>query len=155
MELMLASKYNEKRAQRLLDEHGCLYVQEKFDGARVYIKEGELYTRNHKKIIIPDCIFKEELQYYGFDGCIYDGELLVLDNCGNVLPRQMGNGVINSAIKGNVGPEQKYRLILFDEINDLNTNIKVKEKTINELDLEIDCKDPHEFRLNESVVLLN
>lgn len=135
MELMLASKYNEKRAQRLLDEHGCLYVQEKFDGARVYIKEGELYTRNHKKIIIPDCIFKEELQYYGFDGCIYDGELLVLDNCGNVLPRQMGNGVINSAIKGNVGPEQKYRLILFDGFDTADKYVEYHDRLWNVLNL--------------------
>lgn len=114
MDLMLASKYNEKRAQRLLDEHGFLFVQEKFDGARVYVKEGELYTRNHKKIILPDCEFKEQLMEYEFSSFILDGELLALDDCGNVLPRQIGNGIINSALKGNVGPEQKYKLMLFD-----------------------------------------
>lgn len=114
MDLMLASKFNEKRAQRLLDERGFLYVQEKFDGARVYVKDGELYTRNHKHIIIPESDFKEQLMDGRVENWIYDGELLALDDDGSVLPRQIGNGIINSAIKGNVGPDQKYRLVLFD-----------------------------------------
>lgn len=120
MELMLASKYNEKRAKRLLDEHGFLYAQEKFDGARVYIKDGNVYTRNQKQIIILNDDFNNELDSVCFDNIILDGELLALDEEGNILPRQVGNGIINSAIKGNVGSKQQYKLMIFDclEIGD-------------------------------------
>lgn len=128
MDLMLASKFNEKRAQDLIYEHGFLFVQEKFDGARVYVKDGELYTRNHKHIIIPESDFKEQLMDGRFKNFIYDGELLALDDYGSVLPRQIGNGIINSAIKGNVGPEQKYRLVLFDCIFTDNPYVKYVDR---------------------------
>lgn len=120
MELMLASKYNEKRAQKLLDEHGFLYAQEKFDGARVYIENGNVYTRNQKQVIITNEEFNDCLSSICFDNIILDGELLALDEQGNILPRQIGNGIINSAIKGNIGPAQQYKLMVFDciEIGD-------------------------------------
>lgn len=44
MDLMLATKYTEKAAQKLLDKHKILLLQEKYDGARVYVKEGKPYT---------------------------------------------------------------------------------------------------------------
>ena len=37
---------------------------------------------------------------------VIDGELVVIDNSGKILSRKVGNGIINKAIKGTIGPEE-------------------------------------------------
>lgn len=117
MDLMLATKYTEKAAQKLLDKHKILFVQEKYDGARVYVKEGKIYTRNNKEILLPYCRLYEEITLLP-RRLIFDGELL-LSNNGVVLDRKTGNGIINKAIHGNCSVEEanKFNLKIFDIIN--------------------------------------
>jgi ATP-dependent DNA ligase len=49
---------------------------------------------------------------------VFDGELLVLDSNGNVLPRAKGNGILNKAIKGTITPHEASRVtaVLWDAI---------------------------------------
>lgn len=37
---------------------------------------------------------------------VFDGELVVVDNNGKILPRKIGNGIINKAIKGTITEEE-------------------------------------------------
>lgn len=118
MTVMLASKFNEKRAQKLLDKHKRLLVQEKFDGARVYVKNEKLYTRADKEIILPDCSLKDAIAKLDIRDWVLDGELIVLGDNGNVLPRQTGNGLINKALHGNLtSAEANFKLMAFDIFN--------------------------------------
>lgn len=125
MTVMLASKFNEKRAQKLLDKHYGLIVQEKFDGARVYVKGSKLYTRTDKEIILPECPLKEAIDNWdddnlNIDDWVLDGELLVCDrDLKTTLPRQVGNGLINKAIHGNLSSEEaNFKLMVFDTFSD-------------------------------------
>lgn len=117
MDLMLATKYTEKAAQKLLDKHKILLLQEKYDGARVYVKEGKPYTRNNKEIILPDCELKRDIQLLP-KLLYFDGELLLIDN-EQVIDRKTGNGIINKALHGNCSVEEsnKFNLKVFDIIN--------------------------------------
>lgn len=128
---MLASKYNEKRAKKLLEQNGILIVQEKYDGARVLLENGELYTRTGKQIIITNEDFKRELRFVSQEDYILDGELLALDSEGKILPRQIGNGIINSALKGNVTPEQQFKLMTFDCIIKNNPELMYQYRLMN------------------------
>lgn len=42
---------------------------------------------------------------------VLDGELLVVDKDNNILPRKMGNGIINKAIKGTIKDDEASRVI--------------------------------------------
>ena len=127
MDLMLATKYTEKAAQKLLDMNKVLYVQEKYDGARVYVMNGRVFTRNNKELLLPDCDFKKQLQELPESFC-FDGELLLINN-EQVLDRKTGNGIINKALHGNCSLEEanKFYLKIFD-ITNLSEVIKsIKE----------------------------
>lgn len=51
---------------------------------------------------------------YGYQ---YHGELIVIDTLGNVLPREIGNGIMNSVLKGGVIPEGHYaKFIVWDMV---------------------------------------
>lgn len=51
---------------------------------------------------------------YGYQ---YHGELVVIDTLGNVLPREIGNGILNSVLKGGVIPEGHYaKFIVWDMV---------------------------------------
>jgi hypothetical protein len=49
---------------------------------------------------------------------VFDGELVVIDENGKILPRKVGNGIINKAIKGTITPEEAkmVRAQLWDAI---------------------------------------
>ena len=50
-------------------------------------------------------------------GYQYHGEVIVIDTEGNVLPREIGNGILNSVLKGGVIPEGHYaKFIVWDMV---------------------------------------
>ena len=101
---MLASAFDQKLIDRV---EFPAYVQLKLDGMRfnAIVRDGvvELRSRNGKEIQIADALFTLpfiNMAYeYGGD-CVFDGELLVVDENGNHLDRKTGNGILNKAVKG-------------------------------------------------------
>ncbi len=99
---MLASAYD----QKLIDKVKFpAYVQLKLDGMRfnAIVRNGavEFRSRNGKEIQIADPTFA--LPFIAMaDGIdtVFDGELLVRDQNGNLLDRKTGNGILNKAVKG-------------------------------------------------------
>lgn len=109
--VMLVSNYSKEEVDRIISDAGFVYVQEKYDGARCLIKDGSIYTRSGNKLLVPT---ESALGYFicHLDrNLILDGELLVIDNDGRVLPRKTGNGIINKAQHGNITLDESNRLV--------------------------------------------
>lgn len=92
------------------------YVQIKSDGMRfnaVIDDVGKIsfHSRNGKEYdflgnLIPD------FSNLHMKGVVYDGELLVKDENGNILPRKTGNGIISKALKGTISEEEASRIVV-------------------------------------------
>lgn len=82
-----------------------VYSQEKADGmfANIYLM-GDLITKitSRNGTLFANTEFKDFIHEFvnlADDGYCYHGELLVLED-GRVMPRELGNGVLNSVLKG-------------------------------------------------------
>lgn len=108
---MLCSSYSDENMNRI--EYPSL-IQEKCDGMRVaaIIRDSivDLRTRNGKPIDIYGAL-DDQLRTIG-NNCVIDGEFLVLDENGNIMPRKTGNGIINKAMQGKM-PEKMATRIVF------------------------------------------
>ena len=59
----------------------------------------------------------EHMSEFAEAGYQYHGELVVIDTEGNVLPREIGNGMFNSVLKGGVIPDGHYpKFIVWDMV---------------------------------------
>ncbi len=104
MPCMRAAVQTEKNIENMpfpaifqLKMDGMRFSVDCLDGNRTY------YTRQGQ-------VF--ELDIDGFaDGFVFDGELNVLDENGNILDRQTGNGILNSILDGGATPEEISRVI--------------------------------------------
>lgn len=125
MPLAKCSAFSEEKIARNIKFPA--YSQLKSDGARaVLIIDGnkltfkssngrELFGLSH---IFDDIINNDKCSFTG----VLDGELVVLDADGNILPRKVGNGIISKAVEGSITPEEalRVRFIVWDFI-DLKT----------------------------------
>ena len=93
----------------------------KSDGTRAYIVDGPdeqyLCSRNGKRYQGLNAILKS-FQDFGLDPSVLDGELVVVDEHGQFLPRAIGNGIINKSVKGTISPEEaaQIRFVAWDII---------------------------------------
>ena len=99
---MLASGYDEKLVNKIQWPAG---VQLKLDGMRfnaiVRDNKCEFRSRNGKEIHLLGNLEQEFINYANGMDCVFDGELLVVDN-DKILNRQTGNGILNKAVKGTI-----------------------------------------------------
>ena len=101
---MLASQYEQKLIDKIV---WPAFVQLKLDGMRfnAVVRDGkvEFKSRNGKTIDLLGNLEEEFAQMAGFNDCVFDGELIVVDaEYGNILNRQTGNGILNKALKGTI-----------------------------------------------------
>jgi hypothetical protein len=84
-------------------------VQLKMDGMRfnAIVRDGkvEYRSRNGKEIQLLGKLDMEFIALAGDIDCVFDGELLVVDN-GGILDRQTGNGILNKANKGTISDKE-------------------------------------------------
>ena len=114
---MLASGFE----QRLVDkiEFPAL-VQLKLDGMRfnaiVKVEEGkvEFRSRNGKELVIPNESFAQQFfvmaEMMNLGDIVFDGELLILDQSGQPIDRQTGNGILSKSIKGTMSTDEAQRV---------------------------------------------
>lgn len=101
-------------------------AQLKLDGLRVNAvvdsanKKVMLFTRAGKPIEIHGELDQDLFSLHGNadEAVMYDGELLVVDKSGNILPRKAGNGILNKAIRGTISAEEasRVRMQVWDRI---------------------------------------
>ena len=108
--VMLCASYSEKNFQNI---RFPAIAQEKADGVRciIVVKKNSVvaYSRKGQQIDITGTPLEFAMQ-----SCkegIYDGELLVIDDNEQILPRKIGNGIVNKAIKGTVSQNEKNRFV--------------------------------------------
>jgi len=107
---MLCESFSEKNLKKI---HYPALIQEKCDGARVcfVVNKGVVRTlgRSGKEIHIHgalDQAILDILDYFGVNSGVIDGELLMVDDSGAIQPREIGNGMINRAIRGKMTKEE-------------------------------------------------
>ena len=100
------------------------YSQLKADGMRINFicQDGHITSRGRsgKEVnffgLLDDTFTAFEIEYG--EPCVFDGELLVEDECGNIMSRKKGNGIITKAIRGKISAEeaQMIRVQIWDVI---------------------------------------
>lgn len=106
---MLATPYDTKTAKNV--SYPAI-AQTKEDGLRVnaivhpHSSTVEYRSRNGKEIVIDnediDLAFVDLAMKFKIGSVVFDGELLAVDKHENLLPRSIGNGICNKAIKGTI-----------------------------------------------------
>lgn len=112
---MLASPFSEKLVNKLPWDEGVI-CQEKCDGMRFNaITNGsriQYFGRSGKPLTIKSDAFEHEIRSLACSlNVAFDGELLVLDENGNVCDRKTGNGILNKAVRGTITKEESERII--------------------------------------------
>ena len=120
--VMLCSQFEEKLVNKV--QFPAL-VQTKMDGMRFNAivqhtaidSTVEYRSRNGKEIQLLGNLDADFIALSGGIDCVFDGELLVVDN-GGVLDRQTGNGILNKANKGTItaADAAKVRATIWDVI---------------------------------------
>ncbi len=108
--VMLSSAYDEKLIKKVVWSDG-VYIQTKEDGMRAnaIVKDGAVSfkSRNGKDI---DILGNLESDFISLSmeclNFVFDGEMLVVDENENPLPRKEGNGILNKAIKGTISAKE-------------------------------------------------
>jgi len=102
------------------------FSQLKSDGARnetifgahiapmFYTRNGKIYQKLDRlvELFSSGLLTQMKMQH------VMDGELVVLDEDGNILPRTTGNGILNKSIKGTITQEEadRVRFVVWDLI---------------------------------------
>lgn len=73
------------------------------DGIRLHSRNGKQYFGLHK-LETHIGMLEWDKEVFG-EEVVIDGELVLLDEDGNIMPRALGNGKISPALKGKVKPE--------------------------------------------------
>jgi ATP-dependent DNA ligase len=92
-------------------------AQLKLDGARAVASNKAIFSGNGKAFDFCG-VLETELARLVPDGWYVDGELLVVGNDGKAVPRKVGNGILNKALKGTIteADAKKVRFVVFDMI---------------------------------------
>jgi hypothetical protein len=118
-EVMLCSK----------DTSGITYpalAEVKYDGMRCHLTlfggRAIAISRNGKEIELHG-VLDTDLALIITEGETIDGELLVLDESGNIAERKVGNGILNKGVKGTISKEEADRVIFmaWDKIDTTST----------------------------------
>ena len=108
--VMLCSPFEQKLVDKIKFPAA---VQLKMDGMRfnAIVRDGkvEFRSRNGKEIQLLGNLEEEFVKMAGLVDCVFDGELLVVDN-GKILDRQTGNGILNKANKGTITPRDAAKV---------------------------------------------
>lgn len=108
--VMLCSPFEQKLVDKIQYPAS---VQLKMDGMRfnaiVHDGKVEFRSRNGREIQLLGNLEQEFLCLANGVDCVFDGELLVVDN-GVVLDRQTGNGILNKANKGTITPDEAAKV---------------------------------------------
>jgi len=101
---MLCSPFEQKLVDKI---QFPAYAQMKMDGMRfnAIVRDGkvEFRSRNGKEILLLGNLEAEFAALAGSIDCVFDGELLVMDDMtGQFMDRQTGNGILNKANKGTI-----------------------------------------------------
>ena len=106
------------------------YSQVKADGMRVAIvvdSNGnvDLFSRNGKPLEVHGAFDSMSK----FPGLVFDGELIVVDDQNQILPRKTGNGICSKAIKGTMSVDESrmLRAQLWDSILIDNWKVGVED----------------------------
>jgi hypothetical protein len=116
--VMLCSAFDQKLVDKV---NFPALVQTKMDGMRfnAIVRDGkvEYRSRNGKEIQLLGNLDEDFIKMAGDVDCVFDGELLVVDN-GGILDRQTGNGILNKANKGTISEVEaaKVRATIWDVI---------------------------------------
>lgn len=117
---MLCSPFEQKLVDKIKFP---AYAQMKMDGMRfnAIVRDGkvEFRSRNGKQIQLLGNLEKEFADLAGAVNCVFDGELLVMDDEDyQYADRQTGNGILNKANKGTISkPEaSRVRAVVWDII---------------------------------------
>jgi ATP-dependent DNA ligase len=138
---MLASPYDTKTAKNV--SYPAI-AQTKEDGLRVnaivhpHTNTVEYRSRNGKEIVIDnveiDSAFVDLAMKFK-SSIVFDGELLAVDKNENLLPRSIGNGICNKAIKGTITQAEckslRFKLwdyVLFDDFKSGKFNLPYQER---------------------------
>ena len=101
--VMLCSKYEDRLVDKI---KWPAIVQKKEDGMRfnAIVKNGsvDFRSRNGKEIQLLGNLEQEFVSLAAGRNVVFDGELLVQADDGNVCDRQTGNGILNKANKGTI-----------------------------------------------------
>ncbi len=108
------------------------YGQIKSDGARCHmsLQGGKVvaFSRNGKPIELRGK-FDYVITGYITEGETLDGELVAIDKSGNILPRKVGNGIVNKAVKGTISSEEAASLsFMVWDIVDYTSTIPYKDR---------------------------
>lgn len=110
---LLATGFSEKAMEHI---RFPAYSQLKSDGMRanIFCHKGAVTIRGRsgKEIDLLGALDEEvKLLCAGKDseGIVIDGELLMAEDDGSIMPRKKGNGLLNKAIKGTISPEEAAR----------------------------------------------
>lgn len=121
---LLGKAYDEKSIKNIIFP---AYSQTKADGMRCNVffdtatSEIEVRGRSGKTIDLLGALdqdFKELGQAGVVGSVVFDGELVVLEDDGTIMPRKKGNGLLNKAIKGTISADEasRVRMRLWDII---------------------------------------
>lgn len=104
---MLCSPFEERLVEKIT---WPAILQLKMDGLRfnAIVKDNhvEYRTRNGKLMDLLGALDEPFIKMAAGKHWVYDGELLVLDEAGNPLPRQTGNGILVKAQKGTLSQKE-------------------------------------------------
>ena len=105
---MLCTPFDEKLVSKMKFP---AYAQMKMDGMRfnAIVRAGkvEFRSRNGKEILLLGNLEKEFAALAGKIDCVFDGELLVMDQFDyQFMDRQSGNGILNKANKGTISAKE-------------------------------------------------
>ena len=108
------------------------FAQCKADGARCHLywdgSNATAFARSGKQFELHGML-NESAAAMMEAGQTWDGELLVVDEYGNVLDRKTGNGILNKANKGTISPEEANRIIFVPwDIVDQTGTIEYKDR---------------------------
>lgn len=147
---MLCSSYNAEKIEKNIQFPA--YSQLKSDGARaMLVNRQEIKSRNgkvyHGLESLIESVHCVEFSSNDIKNLVIDGELVVLDEFGEILPRSVGNGILNKSIQGTITQEEADRVqfIVWDII---------KSDVYFDLDGIIENDEPYVFRFNKLKTLI-
>lgn len=117
---MRCSGFNKGAIQKWFNNGDGVIAQEKMDGMFVVINPNEHYIRTRAgKYFNPDLFSQvwEDLKGAAGGGKVFHGEILTCDENGNINPREISNGILNSTLKKETYPGD-YMIFLWDCVSE-------------------------------------
>ena len=118
---MLCSSFNLDKIAKNIEFPA--YSQLKSDGARCMfdVRRDKAFSRNGKEYLnLPEYMLREIQEIFSSNlDVIIDGELVVVDEFDDILPRETGYGILTKSIKGTISAEEamNIRFVVWDLIH--------------------------------------